>query len=492
MVAVSGARIEVNLPYALSQKNNHGVSEGMGLWTIGLLFPEFRRSPKWTTIGRRVLEGLGEELIYEDGAFSQHSTNYHRLMLHDYLWALRLGDLNEQPLCAELRARVDRAASFLYQIEDPDTGQVPCLGQNDGSLILPLSHCDYRDHRPVTQAGRFLGHGERCHPDGPWDEDLLWLFGPEALEARVVPPERRDLTGHGGGWYTVRSVASFALVHCATFRHRPLHADQLHVDIWWRGRNLALDAGTYSYNAPPPWDGGLANTAYHNTVTVDDQDQMERASRFLWLPWAKGRSDGFHESPGGQIRCWQGEHDGYERLTPPVRHRRALVRLGDEHWIVVDRLDSSGKHRYCLHWLLADAPYEWDETTGRLVLDIAGGSYQVQVGTLSGTRACSLVRADEHSPRGWSSPYYLAREPALSLDLTAQGNVLTAWTVLGPGPHAVEATPSAIHLRAGDWEGVVGLAADDRTRSLVESASISGRDEDRLEPRSPGQPSGHG
>ena len=41
-------------------------------------------------------------------------------------------------------------------------------------------------------------------------------------------------------------------------------------------RNVALDAGTYSYNAPQPWANPLAQTAYHNTVTVDDLDQMER------------------------------------------------------------------------------------------------------------------------------------------------------------------------------------------------------------------------
>jgi len=489
MIAISGARIEANLAYALSQKNNHGISEGMGLWTIGLLFPELRRSAKWRAIGRRVLERLGRELIYGDGAFSQHSTNYHRLMLHDYLWALRLGDLNQQPLSAELRERVDRAAAFLHQLQDADSGQTPCLGGDDGALILPLSRCDYRDYRPVTQAAWFLDHGDRCHPDGPWDEDLLWLFGPEALETRVTPPERRDLKADRGGYYTVRSPAGFALARCATFRHRPAHADQLHVDVWWRGRNVALDAGTYSYNAPPPWDGALANAAWHNTVTVDDRDQMERPSRFLWLPWSRGKSDGVRRSQSGQIACWEGEHDGYERLTPPVCHRRALVRLGDEHWVVVDRLSSRDEHRYRLHWLLADAPYEWNEASGRLVLDLAGVPYQVQVGTLSGTLACSLVRADEHSPRGWWSPYYLAREPALSLDLTAPGDVLTAWTVLGPAPYSVETTPSAIRVCTVGWEGVVDLTVGDPAGHLVQSASLSG-DEDRLEPRSPGQSRG--
>ena len=97
MVAVSGRRIEAVLGYALSQRNNHGISEGVGLWTIGLLFPELRTAARWRDRGRQVLEDLGRALIYEDGSFAQHSVNYHRLMLHDYLWAIRLGDLHGRP-----------------------------------------------------------------------------------------------------------------------------------------------------------------------------------------------------------------------------------------------------------------------------------------------------------------------------------------------------------------------------------------------------------
>ena len=33
--------------------------------------------------------------------------------------------------------------------------------------------------------------------------------------------------------------------------------DQLHLDLWWRGLNIAQDAGTYLYNADPPWDNPL-------------------------------------------------------------------------------------------------------------------------------------------------------------------------------------------------------------------------------------------
>ena len=63
----------------------------------------------------------------------------------------------------------------------------------------------------------------------------------------------------------------------------------LHVDVWWRGHNVAIDAGTFSYSEGGAAEQALTRTAAHNTVTVDGADQMDRYGRFLWFPWIAGR-----------------------------------------------------------------------------------------------------------------------------------------------------------------------------------------------------------
>ena len=102
----------------------------------------------------------------------------------------------------------------------------------------------------------------------------------------------------------------------------------LHVDLHWRGVNIALDPGTYSYNAPAPWDKAFFGAEYHNTVTVDSAQPMDRASRFLWLPWETGTLRNSVRSPQHQFAALVGERDGYQRLTPPVTHKRCVLRLG--------------------------------------------------------------------------------------------------------------------------------------------------------------------
>lgn len=453
MIAISGHRVRANIAYALSQRNNHGMSEAVGLFTIGVLFPEFKFSREWLQIGRKALITQAEKLIYEDGSFSQHSVNYHRVMLHDYLWGLRLAELAGEPFGADTYERIEKAADFLYGIQDEFTGKVPNYGQNDGALVLPLNNCAYDDYRPAVQAARFLCRKTRTYEAGPWDEDLLWLFGPEAVDVPLHQPEHEDLSATVGGYYTLRSLSGFAFTRCGTFRDRPGQADTLHVDLWWRGTNMAMDAGTYSYNAPAPWNNPFAHTAYHNTVTVDGLDQMERVGKFLWLPWLHGKFLADQKSNESTIQRLTGEHDGYARLRHPVTHRRSLFRLQNETWVIADRLMSSATHHYRLHWLLPDYGHTWDESTGTMELKTGKGPYWVRLLASPGARGVySLVRADTQSPRGWHAPCYNSREPALSIDLTAAGSDVEFFSLFGPEPCTLVINGSEATVRAAQWQ----------------------------------------
>src|SRR5262245_4982787 len=105
-IAFSGRRIEATLGDAMASPGAKGILEGMGLWTIGALFPELRSARRWRRTGRVVLERLAHELIYGDGSLAQHSLNDHRTMLDALTWSLRLGELLNQPFNRDLTEQV--------------------------------------------------------------------------------------------------------------------------------------------------------------------------------------------------------------------------------------------------------------------------------------------------------------------------------------------------------------------------------------------------
>lgn len=456
-VAVSGERIVANIDYAISQKNNHGISEGMGLWTIGLLFPELKNARLWKEKGERVLECLAADLIYEDGAFSQHSMNYHRVMLDDFIWAIRLGELNGSPLAAGLRANVAAAADFLWRCQDDHSGSVPLYGSNDGALILPLSNCDYRDFRAVVTSGRLLSHGFMSLSPGPWDEAILWLRGPGSLHGERRVETRPKSVSSETGYLVLRDEDGFLFSRAGSYRHRPAEADSLHVDLWWRGLTIAGDAGTYSYNPRLGHLGNLKGTAVHNVVSVDGRDQMEKVGRFLWLPWIWGE---WRRREGPDAFWFEGWQDGYQRLADPVEHRRALFSGGGGFWVVLDRLKSEKVHELALQWLLGDFPVKELDAPGAYCLDTPEGFFHLAMeSTLTMSQAeISLVKGDALSSRGWRSSYYQQVEAVPSILLRQEAREATFITVFSPKPVQISVAENRFYVSSGDRRFSIGLA----------------------------------
>lgn len=438
VVAAHARRIPLTLSYARAQNNNHLVVEALGLYAAGCALPDHPRAGYWKRLGWRWLNRSLQEQIQPDGGYTQHSMNYHRLMLHAALQAMLFGQL----LPGLTEKRLAAAAAWLLAQVDPASGRAPNLGSNDGASILPLSAGGFADYRPVAQAAARAFLGQPALPPGPWDELGLWLgqefSAGQPVHAHPSPPSVHRL-GDAVSWGTLRAVR---------FTERPAHADQLHVDLWCKGENIALDAGTFRYTAAPPWRNSLAETAVHNTVSVDCQDQMLRAGRFLWLDWAQAD---LLASPPGTITA---QHYGYTRLG--VLHRRELKRAAPGQWQVTDDLVQFQAdhprsmpglpHIFTLHWLLPDWPWGLAGTTLSLVHP-AGGKIRLSVSALpagtgaSNSAVLTLSRAGKalsgENPvlpiLGWYSPTYNQCIPALSLTLSTQSvlpvRFMSAWTL---------------------------------------------------------------
>jgi asparagine synthase (glutamine-hydrolysing) len=239
-----------------------------------------------------------------------------------------------------------------------------------------------------------------------------------------------------GGIYILDSTHSQAFIRCTDFASRPAHADQLHVDLWIRGQNIAIDAGTYLYSGQHPWRNGLACTSVHNTVTVDGKDQMSILSRFTWTNWSKGKVLK-HE-----MDLWQGEHDGYR----PVSHQRTVMALEDDRWLVIDNLVAKEPHHYALQWLLGDFPFEQKDNS--VLLSVDGMKYKVQVAATAEHGNFSLVRADPNFTRGWRSRYYGHKDPAISVQLEAHQPSVTFWTFFGFDNDRVELAGNVLNMNS--------------------------------------------
>ncbi len=426
MVAAHAERIYRNIDYAISTHSNHTISEAFGLWLAGLLFPELKDSERYLKQGRTLLEQEAAVQIFPDGTYSMYSLNYHRFILHIYFCMIRLGELNQSPVSSLIHDRVSASMNYLSQLIDPESVQMPVYGSNDGALVLPLNNCDFTDYRPLLQLGSYIMNKKLSFEPGPWNEDIYWIYGSTPLSLTPSALEKQsglETAFPHGGIYLLHGANSRTIIRCTDFRSRPSHADQLHVDLWMHGKNIACDAGTYLYSDEDMWRNGLARTAAHNTVTVDHRDQMKMLTRFTWTNWARGKVLQHTQT------MWQGEHDGYQRLSDPVDHKRTVLSLRGDRWLIVDHLTGKQNHHYALHWLLNDFPYE--QTQNSVLLLIDERKYKVQIGLIDGHSTFSVVRADPNRTRGWRSRYYGDKEPAISAMLETDQPRACFWTFFG-------------------------------------------------------------
>jgi hypothetical protein len=440
MIGAHAWRAAQTISYAKSQRTNHLFSEAIGLWTAGTLYPELKDAAIWQKQGAQLLREAVLDQITPEGVYLQDSFNYQRMVLHQLLWTIRLAEIHKVQLDPEIGKRATSALEFIGNFVDSKSGYAPNHGSNDGSYILPLSTCDYADFRPLLRLGSCILNSPAALHVGPWDEPALWLcaekkvpnpssaWADSSMTKTTKPPKST-------GYHRIGSENSWALIRAAHYTRRPFQADQLHVDLWWHGLNLARDAGTYLYNGDPPWNNGFAGTAVHNTVKVDGRDQMRRAGRFLWLDWAQASGRSFSNDNANLPNSFEGEHDGYRRVG--VKHRRMVECVAKDAWVIVDDLLGQDEHKLRLHWLLPDLPLAvinpspfsatLSAETARFrwnIFSSAPASAAVIRGgkNLAGNRVSKdrdkykdKERDEDEKLLGWESPTYGERSPAISL-----------------------------------------------------------------------------
>ncbi|MEM8951716.1 MAG: heparinase II/III-family protein [Pseudomonadota bacterium] len=463
-VEIHTKRIAATIQYALAQDNNHSISEATGLYIAGAWLARHdkaaRRPRSWHERGVQQLERLAARLFAEDGSFSQYSVTYHRFvidMLAQAEWWRKRLDLPE--LSEIYRTRVRAGIRWLHDLTDPETGDAPNVGSNDGARLFVLSDTDYRDFRPSVQLAMKLFEDCVPYPEGDHDQQLIGLDltpGPRRpLErsSRVMadggfvlmiprPPADRlpeesapatrggvDLAEASNGKASSqggRPSTAWGCVRFPSFAFRPAHADALHLDLWVDGVNLLRDSGSFSYNPKPGAAPDLRATSAHNTIEFDGRDQMPRLGRFLFGSWLEPAEVGELVADGDTL-SWSGSYED----ALGCRHRRTVF-VDGAVWRVLDEIDGQ-KEKAVLRWRLAPGDWRLDGMT------LHGALARLSIESDQPPSSLRLVDGKE-------SRYYLDLEtiPVLEVELGPDvRSIETTITLIATGKKASEnANPS--------------------------------------------------
>jgi hypothetical protein len=417
----------------LTPERNHRTLELYALFVVALALPALDEDGALLELAMAELDRNLLTDVRGDGVHREHSTHYHLIALRSFVGArenARRFGLSFPPAYDE---RLGLACDFAMHCHRPD-GTIPALSDSDSGRYGDV----------LELAADLLGR-----------EDLRWAA---TAGAAGRPPRGRHVSFPVGGYHVQRSGwgdtgRAFADERFLVFDCGPLgdgghgHYDALSVEIAADGRPLVVDPGRYTYDEQTPnlrhWFKG---TAAHNTVTVDNRDQVpyrRGKPRKGTLP--RARTLLRHTAPGLDVVRGEVTSTCYDAV-----HTRRIAFVADEYWVVEDRLAAERPHRYDLRFHLAA------EAWGRVDVQRREGSYVVRAPGLA------LIVAGGRAPSiepGWVAPGYGVKQRAPVVSIVAAAST-TAFTTLVV-PLADGAPAPEMRVRSENGATVVEVAGDD-------------------------------
>jgi hypothetical protein len=401
-----------------SSPNTHLTGEALGLFYLGTLLPELTCALRWRETGERILLAELGRHVRPDGVYFEQSSYYQRYTSDFYTHLYILKQINDDAIAPELEAKLAALLDHLMYITCPD-GTTPFYGDDDGGRLVALDERERNDFRAALSTGAIIF----ARPDykfvaGEVAEETFWLLGREGVrsfdELDARPPEATSRAFEDGGYYVMRDgwtkPSNYMLIDCGphgTLNCGHAHADALSFVAAVRGRTLLVDPGTFTYTGSKESRDHFRSSLAHNTLAIDGESSSVPDGPFNWkhVAGAHARAWTSHE----RFDFFEGEHDGYARLSSPAVHVRSLLFLKNDYWVLRDRVETSGAHRYDLRFHFApDADPALEtidevESVSESRLDAPGLSLFGFAGDGDGAW---------HKEEGWVSRCYGAREAA--------------------------------------------------------------------------------
>lgn len=379
----------------ITVRNNHAITETLCLYIIGMLFPSFPESKKYRSAGKKYFEEEINYQIYEDGSYLQFSMNYHRVVVQLLTWAVALSNRHNEHLSPVTIKRAKATLGFLLNHQDRTTGFLPNYGANDGALFFKLNNQAFLNHAPQLNALNYVLNHECIYTQTDMLEDAWWYSGGTLSLQKAVPLEQSHLyKAEVGGFYVLRQDDYFAMLRCGNHKDRPQQADQNHLDIWYKGKNILRDNGSYKYNTDATTINYFSGTASHNTVQIGSYNQMLKGGRFIWYYWSQAVA--VQTQLGYDFDTIEALAKVYSYLDPTITHRRKVHQYHrSPKWEVEDELKLGNfaiENTYKQIWHLSDDFFEL--------------GFEIKSLNKSGKAI------DGKLISGWHSPFYGEKRPS--------------------------------------------------------------------------------
>ncbi|MGC2512947.1 MAG: alginate lyase family protein [Terriglobales bacterium] len=408
--------------------NTHLLGEAVALFFLGTLYPQMPSAARWKESGWRIVLREAERQVRPDGVYFEQSLYYHVYALDFFLYARLLAARNGMEIPLAYDAVLGRMLDVVAALAQ--AGPAEGFGDDDGGRVWNPRRNRTEQMTDPLALGAVMYSREmypREFSAARLTEETIWLFGNQAVEklstahlSTQASPAPRSLAFPDGGLYVLADSQPFAQAMVVDAGPQGVgrsghgHADALSLQLTMNGRRWLVDSGSGVYISKDPAERNtFRGTGAHNTMRVDGVDQAVADEPFSWTHIPATQAESW--IVGKSFTYFVGSHNGYARLADPVVHRRHVLKIADDLWLVRDVALGRTEHELEIRWHFAPD------------LEVQNGAQNSGAGRLeirtAGAASCesglSLIVPEETTwqtatevPRTLLSPAYGAFQPA--------------------------------------------------------------------------------
>jgi hypothetical protein len=344
---------------------NHFDADISGLLIIALIFKDIDdKAKKWYFSSKYLIIDEMRQQVLPSGVILEKTLSYIRLVTEFFLYSYLILKNNNEKIPLDIEYRIESALNFVINYLD-NNGNSPVIGDQDNGRFLPFSIHGINDHRYLLTFGAvlfknpsFKKYSEKFY------HDVFFFLGDDSktkFNQIVTNNElRKSIAYKDAGYFIMRSDDIFVFINNSgqsKYFDNPFiggshtHADLLSFVLHIGEQEFLVDTGSYLYTSSSTDRNLFRSTKMHNTVEIDNSNQYITSDvnlfRFESVAYPKINewisNDNFD--------LFDGEHDGYQRLSNPVKHRRIIYfNKIEKYFEITDELIGVGNHLICLYY----------------------------------------------------------------------------------------------------------------------------------------------
>jgi Heparinase II/III-like protein/Heparinase II/III N-terminus len=395
--------------------NTHLLGEAVALFFLGTLYPQMPGAARWKESGWQIVLHEAGRQVRPDGVYFEQSLYYHVYALDFFLYARLLAARSGMEIPPAYDAVLGRMLDVVAALAQ--AGPAEGFGDDDGGRLWNPRR-NRTEHMTDPLALGAVMHSKEFAA-ARLTEEAIWLFGRQAVE-QLSRPQTNSAAGSvafpDGGLYVLADSQPYAQAMVVDAGPQGVgrsghgHADALSLRLTMDGRRWLVDAGSGVYISKDPADRNtFRGTGAHNTLRVDGVDQAIAGEPFSWTHIPTTQAENW--VVGKSFTYFVGSHNGYARLADAVLHRRHVLKIAGNLWLVRDVALGRTEHELEIRWHFAPDLEAQSVGSGRVEISRAGAA--------PGESALSLIVPEETVwqttagvTRSVLSPAYGAYQPA--------------------------------------------------------------------------------